>query len=548
MINQLQTMAGNDFVNFLVVTNEKTNEPELFFSKDLDPELMKTLIDITDDEHFYNDTYTVSNHYFDQYIHEINSRVQNGNFSLVPLSFYLADLHKEKMAQFEKMSADGKITFDHLTSIFKIGTEFVTTKYGELVGSVVQNTKIIPTMFGRFLSITGLFIESNGREFIHKQEEFAIFEFRGLKRPEDLNVRIMTQEDKNFLTERGKIFKKYGLGSNYVYNSGNMFRIGRNGPVYFKAEGRCIVDPSAFKIMNPNYGEQRHYFNNEKPTVCEPDLPEEILFMTSPFITGFSFVTKQWGEIIVRNLSEIKFDDNAFDLLVFDEAKKELAKALITNTGESFTDIITGKSGGCIFLLYGPPGVGKTLTCEAIAEYLKRPLYSITVGELGITPQELEGKLSQILEIAHTWNAVILIDEADVFLEKRTNNDIQRNAMVGIFLRLLERHQGVMFLTTNRANTLDEAFRSRISCVFEYRELDKETRRKIWLNLLRAANIVFDDNTVNELCECQLNGFGETKYLNGRQIKNAIRMGQSYAMNRNESITIDHIRFVINNM
>lgn len=55
--------------------------------------------------------------------------------------------------------------------------------------------------------------------------------------------------------------------------------------------------------------------------------------------------------------------------------------------------------------------VGKTLTAEAISEYLHRPLYNVSVGELGTSVVELESKLSEILEVASIWNAVILIDE-----------------------------------------------------------------------------------------------------------------------------------------
>jgi hypothetical protein len=54
----------------------------------------------------------------------------------------------------------------------------------------------------------------------------------------------------------------------------------------------------------------------------------------------------------------------------------------------------------------------------------------------------MEKKLQTVLEIATNWEAVILIDEADIFLEARNDNDIVRNAMVGVFLRLLEYHQG----------------------------------------------------------------------------------------------------------
>lgn len=78
---------------------------------------------------------------------------------------------------------------------------------------------------------------------------------------------------------------------------------------------------------------------------------------------------------------------------------------------------------------------------EAIAELLHRPLYSVTVGELGTDPVQLESKLREILEVASVWKSeifnfplinsinigVILIDEADIFLERRTRNDIMRN-------------------------------------------------------------------------------------------------------------------------
>jgi hypothetical protein len=55
--------------------------------------------------------------------------------------------------------------------------------------------------------------------------------------------------------------------------------------------------------------------------------------------------------------------------------------------------------------------VGKTLTAEAISEKLHRPLYPISVGELGIIPEELEGSLKSLLDQARNWDAIVLIDE-----------------------------------------------------------------------------------------------------------------------------------------
>lgn len=101
-------------------------------------------------------------------------------------------------------------------------------------------------------------------------------------------------------------------------------------------------------------------------------------------------------------------------------------------------------------VLHGPPGTGKTLTAEGISELLKCPLYMASAGELGTDSRYLESELQKILDICHAWGAILLLDEADVFLEKRNIHDIHRNALVSIFLRQLEYFQGILFLTTNR--------------------------------------------------------------------------------------------------
>ncbi|EIN11074.1 P-loop containing nucleoside triphosphate hydrolase protein [Punctularia strigosozonata HHB-11173 SS5] len=116
-----------------------------------------------------------------------------------------------------------------------------------------------------------------------------------------------------------------------------------------------------------------------------------------------------------------------------------------------------------ISVLHGPPGTGKTLTAEAVAEHLKRPLYVVGTSELSTEPYGLESSLQSILRLATAWDAVLLIDEADVYLEQRSLHEIERNALVSVALRLLEYHRGVLFLTTNRIKTFDEAFLSRFS-------------------------------------------------------------------------------------
>ncbi|KAJ7571837.1 hypothetical protein C8J56DRAFT_811219, partial [Mycena floridula] len=66
-------------------------------------------------------------------------------------------------------------------------------------------------------------------------------------------------------------------------------------------------------------------------------------------------------------------------------------------------------------------------------------------------------------QLATAWDAVLLIDEPDVYLEQQSLHEISRNALVSVALRVLEYHRGVLFLTTNRIKTFDEAFLSRFS-------------------------------------------------------------------------------------
>jgi hypothetical protein len=82
----------------------------------------------------------------------------------------------------------------------------------------------------------------------------------------------------------------------------------------------------------------------------------------------------------------------------------------------------------------------------------------VCAGDLGTDAELLEANLLEITSLSHKWGAIILIDEADVYLAERALQDIQRNALVSVFLRHLKYFQGIMFLTTNRVATFDLAF------------------------------------------------------------------------------------------
>ncbi|KAF4507755.1 hypothetical protein G6O67_004218 [Ophiocordyceps sinensis] len=278
-----------------------------------------------------------------------------------------------------------------------------------------------------------------------------------------------------------------------------------------------------------------------------PDFSEEDYLIASPVVFGFSFSEKQWLELSVSAVKDITWNEKAWESLVLEPETKDLIKALVQSrkyhAAQTIDDVIQGKGKGLVTVLHGPPGTGKTLTAEGISELLKCPLYMASAGELGTDPRYLEAELQKILDICHAWGAILLLDEADVFLEKRNMQDIHRNALVSIFLRQLEYFQGILFLTTNRVETFDEAFQSRIHIALRYDALDAKAKKTIFKMFI---------DRIKTLGKLELQPFSEEDFenlarheLNGREIKNVVGSAQDLAVSKGESFSMRHIRQVL---
>ncbi|OJJ41872.1 hypothetical protein ASPWEDRAFT_48338 [Aspergillus wentii DTO 134E9] len=277
------------------------------------------------------------------------------------------------------------------------------------------------------------------------------------------------------------------------------------------------------------------------------EFSEEELLIASPVVLGFAFSEKLWLEFSISGVSEIDWNEKAFDSLVLPDNQKSIVKALVEShtfrAAQNIDDVIQGKGKGLVAVLHGPPGTGKTLTAEGIAELLKRPLYMVSAGELGTDSRTLEGELNKILDIAHSWGAVLLLDEADIFLEKRTIQDIHRNALVSIFLRLLEYFQGILFLTTNRVETFDDAFQSRIHVALRYGDLTTKAKRSVWKMFLERVQAMEGLQTA-KFTEKDFDALARHN-LNGRQIKNSVRTAQALAVNEQSPLSMEHIKRVL---
>ncbi|KAK7211939.1 hypothetical protein V2G26_019117 [Clonostachys chloroleuca] len=145
---------------------------------------------------------------------------------------------------------------------------------------------------------------------------------------------------------------------------------------------------------------------------------------------------------VVSQLSKIVLNEDPFKSLQFPTDKKEFIRRLVegfkSDRNNSYDDVVDGKGKGLIFLLYGPPGLGKALTTGSIAEVAQRPLYHVSTGEPSTRVSSLERELLEIFEMGARWDAVVLLDEADVLMSRRTADNLERNSVVAVFLRMLE--------------------------------------------------------------------------------------------------------------
>jgi len=125
----------------------------------------------------------------------------------------------------------------------------------------------------------------------------------------------------------------------------------------------------------------------------------------------------------------------------------------------------------------------------------------------------------------------MLIDEADVYIKRRDNN-ITMNAVVGVFLRVLEYFNGLLFLTTNRVDDIDEAIVSRCIALIKYYPPDCEARGKIWQVMAGQFNLEIDTPLIGELVQI----FPEAT---GRDIKGLSKLVAKYCQHKNVLPTLD---------
>lgn len=291
-------------------------------------------------------------------------------------------------------------------------------------------------------------------------------------------------------TEEGVISSPYRDKGRYNYNPSLdtlTYLLGDMGErVYFTIAGRHIMRRGDYDSSS------ERYLNIFEPRVTLDDviLPEE---------------TKN---AVMEALAIVEQSD-----LLFDEWK---------------IGRVIEKGKGIILLFYGPPGTGKTMTAEALAHHLKKEVCLVNYARVenpfvGMSEKNIDAMFKE----ARERDLFLLFDECDSIVTARVNErsiDKYYNKLVNLILRNVEDYEGVLVMTTNRAEFLDEALQRRLALKVKFGMPGPAERVKIWQRFLSLEGAVSDDVDVDLLA-------GDYEFSGG-EIKNAFYTGARSAARR----------------
>jgi AAA+ superfamily predicted ATPase len=476
------------------------------------------------------------------------------------LDFMEADMGPEK-ARCETQVKKGQVDYNRLWTIYRPGDLQVRFENGHpWLLRMVKTAYEENTTEGKWMEVHCTYTDYDGVDVgeakqvfkIHQKRYFAsenpanivdlvVYPRKFLREDDRLETRL-TECGKYFLTLQGTLVRQYDGMAEYIkelpldYFHPNMADF-ESVWLPYKESGRVVIDRKTFQ-------EENHL----SQVAIKPDPTTLDQMLCPPFVYGFSLAKKEWCRFYLPQIQEIDWKTNGFDSLVMKESQKTLLRALVSSHSfpDNPRDQMQQKGKGLVILLHGTPGSGKTLTAECAAEMSGKALFSTSMAELNKHNRAwyFEHRLSQVLQYATIWKAIVLLDEADVFLEARKDDvpdAAERNALVAVFLRHLEYFSGIVFLTTNRIHVFDPAMISRIHLTLGYSPPAQEMRRLIWTQSLQAlppkeVDMNQIDGAINDLIR---------EKLNGREITNAINTARTLARYEGKPLQLSHIETVL---
>lgn len=159
------------------------------------------------------------------------------------------------------------------------------------------------------------------------------------------------------------------------------------------------------------------------------------------------------------------------------------------------------KQGGARICIYGPPGTGKSAFGKYIANASNKPLMVRKASDI-LSPYlgESEKNMAAMFKEARSKNAVLVLDEADTYLQDRRK--LQRSweiSGVNEMLTQIESYDGVFICSTNLMDSLDQAVLRRFDLKIRFNALQSKQREKLFSKSAEKLGFQVDPTALSQL-------------------------------------------------
>ncbi|KAI8959583.1 hypothetical protein F5Y11DRAFT_359093 [Daldinia sp. FL1419] len=525
----------------------------------------------------------------------------DSDFEMSDLLLFLTPIVKHPLSPFARIEATGTTDFTNIWHIFPPGCLVVSHEWDvDVISRVLRCKKCtIPGEAGRTWKIDVEYIDWDGKDYGYRDHTLRIKHFDGYRRVTDLDVYpISYREDEaefraTFISKGHKFEDSRDYTTMACIEATTVWEEPTQSHDEWslqqvKAGSRFYIDPSAYydcighgrPTMRPFYDDDTDSEDNEARLVVRPraayqlqsaspetslvpdissstkknlrPFTDEERLIIYPWLRGFRLQTKTWCKIRIEDLQDVNWNELAFQrLLLPNDEKEALLRFIMGNLRFSNLvpdDFVQNKKRGLTCLLLGPPGVGKAFTVEAIADKLRLPLYSISAADLDNRKVTSRGSMWYILKLCSSWNAILLVKNADFLFSIRGRPKTGEHPRRTIPLNKLADHETIVFLTANEGGDISPILRAHINFVIPYKPLDTQARRQIWQNLVEDAGIgsfMCDSENLgaalDELSEFDLNGHDI------RSIINSAKILASEADDCDQKISLEDLRLLARN-
>lgn len=370
-------------------------------------------------------------------------------------------------------------------------------------------------------------IDHDGQNVVRRYHDLTVRQFSGQRDIKDLQYIPAgylpnESEQRRSLIARGKLWWTYSFGTHHVTTD--------------RYKTQAIIDQRSL-VGNKDLSESR--------PVCEALLAKDsdslkplYRLLCPPLIDSFILQEQKQTTVKVCNIRLHQYNTRALDEIVLaDDRIVPLLKAVCESRmmggaskvdEQSTGDLARKKEDALVILLNGRSGVGKSFASECAAESAKRPLLPVSIADMSDDAKGFEQALRDSFTLAETWNAIVVLQEADIHLstDKKTT----------AFLRALDQYHGILILQANhelifkfKKNILNESLQACIHLFIRLSALPEAQRIKLAYQILRVLERDYENLLVENYLLQTFEPILRKVAWNAKEIRNTLQMAVAFA-------------------